>query len=506
MKRSWRVAGVGLAAVAMAVTSQAVAGADETVALKIVAPGRNTVLERFSRNDPVNFAELVNVHASGGDFEVHAFRNSYDVPIEAEIVNGSDHTPIAPELFDGYNGFKNAFHVRVTNSVRVVAEYDSNWCPNDGRRSHADPATGPEGPKYPDGCFYNPFTTGMVWGIEDGWASSLGGSFGTGWVFGLPDGHYRMKVWWNRAFAKAMGQTEKMTIVDVVLKTDPNAGGFPFGLSGRAGNTVDLGTGPAVPGRRVAAESAHHEDPLHVRREPANLPIRSAAADIDTVPDLASLPAYGIGVSNRLGGKDYLNFGATVWNAGPAPLVVEGFREPDATVMDAYQYFYENGERVDRALVGSMAYDDRTGHKHWHFKDFAKYELVNINKHFPLKSGKEAFCLAETDAIDLLVPNAEWRQSFDDLGSVCGSRSSIWIRESLAVGYGDTYSQARPGQAFDITNVPNGMYYIKVTANPDSNLQEVTADNNISYRKIKLNGTKGHRTVKLFDVGLISTW
>ncbi|CAM5735005.1 Lysyl oxidase OS=Streptomyces microflavus OX=1919 GN=Smic_41260 PE=4 SV=1 [Streptomyces microflavus] len=47
-------------------------------------------------------------------------------------------------------------------------------------------------------------------------------------------------------------------------------------------------------------------------------------------PDLRSLPAYGITDRSDsyedVPGKDYLAFSANVWNAGPAKLVVDGFR------------------------------------------------------------------------------------------------------------------------------------------------------------------------------------
>ena len=52
-------------------------------------------------------------------------------------------------------------------------------------------------------------------------------------------------------------------------------------------------------------------------------------------------------------------------------------------------------------------------------------------------------------------------------------------------------------KSFDITHVPNGTYYIKVTANPEKVLHETTASNDVSYRKVILGGTPGHRTVKV---------
>ncbi len=69
------------------------------------------------------------------------------------------------------------------------------------------------------------------------------------------------------------------------------------------------------------------------------------------------------------------------------------------------------------------------------------------------------------------------------------------MREVLDVGSGDTYTQYRPGQSFDITGLPNGTYYIQVIANPEKRLQETNLNNNVALRKVILGGTEGARTV-----------
>jgi hypothetical protein len=66
----------------------------------------------------------------------------------------------------------------------------------------------------------------------------------------------------------------------------------------------------------------------------------------------------------------------------------------------------------------------------------------------------------------------------------------------MPVGWGDTYYQVA-GQSFDITHVPNGTYYIEVTANPLRVLHETTTRDDVSVRKVILGGTAGHRTVKV---------
>ncbi|MER7948782.1 lysyl oxidase family protein [Streptomyces sp. NPDC096079] len=242
------------------------------------------------------------------------------------------------------------------------------------------------------------------------------------------------------------------------------------------------------------------------RQAPALAPQAKRPTGTPTVPnvpkpDLRSLPAYGITISDGerdIPGKDYLAFSANVWNAGPAQLVVDGFRSPGKAKMDAYQYFYDaRGKQVGYTPTGTMEWDPRPGHVHWHFTDFASYRLLKADKKEAVRSGKEAFCLANTDAVDYTVKNANWHPYNTDLATACGQENSISVREVLDVGSGDTYTQDLPGQSFDITDVPNGTYYIQVLANPAKRLKETNLDNNSALRKIVLGGTPGHRTVKV---------
>ncbi len=236
-------------------------------------------------------------------------------------------------------------------------------------------------------------------------------------------------------------------------------------------------------------------------RPNAKRPTGKASVPNVPKPDLRSLPAYGITVSDGyedVPGKDYLAFSANVWNAGPAKLVVDGFRSPGKELMDAYQYFYDaKGKQVGYTPTGTMEWDPRPGHEHWHFTDFASYRLLKADKKETVRSGKEAFCLANTDAVDYTVKNANWHPENTDLSTACGQENSISVREVLDVGSGDTYTQDLPGQSFDITNLPNGTYYIQVLANPENRLKETNHKNNSALRKVVLGGKKGARTVKV---------
>ena len=97
----------------------------------------------------------------------------------------------------------------------------------------------------------------------------------------------------------------------------------------------------------------------------------------------------------------------------------------------------------------------------------------------------------------MTLPTATWQPGSTGLATACGGAESIWIREILDVGWGDTYHQSLPGQSFDISDLDNGVYFVEVTTNPVNNLRERTRANNVAYTRIRIGGSPGRRTVEL---------
>ncbi len=175
-------------------------------------------------------------------------------------------------------------------------------------------------------------------------------------------------------------------------------------------------------------------------------------------------------------------------------LDVEGFRVNGSSTMRAYQYFWHDGLAVGRERVGTMGF---SGYNHWHFKQFAQYRLLNAKKNLVLRSQKEGFCIGASDPINLLLPRASWNPGNLEISNDCSQESALWTQEMLPVGWGDTYFQFLPGQSFNITNLPNGKYFIQIIANPGHQLHETSTRNDTSLREIIVGGTAGHRTVRV---------
>ncbi|MFI6691590.1 lysyl oxidase family protein [Streptomyces sp. NPDC050433] len=563
IRRSVMAAGAALAVTAGVVAAAPDGDAAQTTPrLSLIAATNSLTLDSW-KEDPGVYLDLgTYLTAEGGPFELKVTRKSYKDPVVVEqiIHNGGKTTAKAlpAGLVEDFSGLPDFARISVTDTNRkVVLDKSEKYCPNNAA-GRIDPDA-PSKSKYPESCPPNAFTLGSVWGVEGGWASNTYAGFDSEPVK-LAPGKYTAKVTVNKKYRDLFGISSKPQIIKLTVRErsweDEGAAGMSSrsaasghsghdmsamkgmaGMAGMAGHgamrpkapaaptsgagpSYNVGHGPLIPAppalpwalKKASLRSAVApvgDGPGRTdgsRKAPAvepnaKRPTGKALVPDVPKPDLRSLPAYGIEISDGgqdVKGKDYLAFSANVWNAGPAQLVVDGFRSPGKELMDAYQYFYDaDGEQVGYTPTGTMEWDPRPGHEHWHFTDFASYRLLKADQKETVRSGKEAFCLANTDAVDYTVKNANWHPGNTDLSTACGQENSVSVREVLDVGSGDTYTQDLPGQSFDITNLANGTYYIQVLANPENRLKETSLDNNSALRKVVLGGKPGARTVKV---------
>ncbi|MFJ5112296.1 lysyl oxidase family protein [Streptomyces sp. NPDC088551] len=544
-KRSAIAGGAALAVIAGVAGAAPFAGAAAPAGpkLSLIAASDSVIIDRYEGEPGVYLDLGTYVTADGGPLEFQVTRKSYKDPVVAEqIIHEGKKTrskTLPKGLVKDFSGLPGFLQVTVSDAAgAAVVKTTETFCPNNasGRIRPDAPSTS----KYPESCSTNPFTLGSVWGVENGWATNTNLGYYSEPV-DLPAGEYTAKVSVTKKYRDLFGmpntsKSVKVTVRDRKWEDGGGVGaapsgaraaghggghgghGAPAGHPGASAHTssnargADAPAPPALPNALTSGKGTGHlgDGPGHTdgsRIAPALKPNAKRPAGRASVPDvpkpdLRALPAWDISITDGedgdIPGKDYLAFSANVWNAGPAPLVVDGFRSPGKDLMDAYQYFYDaKGKQVGYQPAGTMEWDARQGHEHWHFTDFASYRLLSADKKEAVRSGKEAFCLANTDAIDYTVKNANWHPNNTDLSTACGVQSSVSVREVLDVGSGDTYTQYRPGQSFDITDLPNGTYYIEVLANPERRLHETSLTNNTALRKVVLSGTTGARKVSV---------
>jgi hypothetical protein len=488
---SRRTRRIGLAASAVVVAATAAAvpatsgrAASPRPTIRLMTAIHHVTAERFDDGgggDDIYIPEAVYAATVNGAFEVDASRQQGHVVLEQVRRSGSTVTNLGrikpgskTSLMDGFPKF---FSVYITDaSGNVVASAHPSFCPTGGYDSQRVSPNGPPNPTYPYYCGGN-LTRATVWGIDEGWAAPVYFDLKVS-PDAMPDGTYTMTVAIAPPYVKGLGVPSNGRQVAVQLKV-----------------VTDNGCRKICPGggaTRSHVRNAHAPRSHLGRPAGAGYPSQPTSGGL---PDLVALPAHGLRVSHSThSGKDYLGFGATIYNSGPGTFDVEGFRHNGHPTMQARQYLYRNGQQQRSFKIGTFEFDTRKGHHHWHLEDVARYDLLDASQQRVVRSDKQSFCLAPTDAINLTRPGALWNPDTVGLGSSCPSEQSLWLRETLPVGWGDTYVQSKGGQAFDITNLPNGRYIIRIATNPRHRIHELYRANDTSLLAIDLGGTPGART------------
>jgi hypothetical protein len=453
------------------------------------------------------------VASVGGDFQINVRRPGYGAWSAVQVNSAGGRVRSIPSGWvDPLRGLRRFLSVEFVGAHgHVAARREATFCP-DGQAARVNDS-GPFNSTYLGYCqdlSGFPFVQGEVWGINSGWAVTP--TFGSESSSGFPVGFFpsgplpaffgsRLRHPWvslkpgrYTAIVNVTGRYRKL-----------------FGIAaGQAVARVGLRVLYSRPPRVRRVRPAARRKPKAIVGDLGQMAVRTTTTpDPATMPNLVAAPAWRIAVRRQFkstGGRHprrgrfiraLLTFSATIWDAGPAPFTIEGFRRPHSDLMDAYEYFFDPaGNVVGRAPAGKLEYDTRPGHDHWHLRQLASYELVGRSR--TITSLKQSFCIAPTDPVDLTLPGAEAAQvELGFGGTVCDlfEPGSIWVREELPAGWGDTYTQQVAGQAFDLTNVPNGSYKIVVRVNPLGVLHETSTADDVAVRRIRLTGPRDARRV-----------
>jgi hypothetical protein len=200
------------------------------------------------------------------------------------------------------------------------------------------------------------------------------------------------------------------------------------------------------------------------------------------LPDLLTLPSETIFIEFE-GDRKIMRFETSIANVGEADLYLTGERDPEAEVDRAIQTVVTTGGEERSKVIGEFAYHPE--HTHVHLQNFAEYELWGYpeeGENEPLVTQEKiGFCLFDYVPYDLTMPNAAQEKQF--LYANCTEGL-----QGLSVGWVDTYLPRREGQSFDITDLPDGRYQIRMMANHERYIMESSYDNNESLTLIEISG------------------
>ena len=112
-------------------------------------------------------------------------------------------------------------------------------------------------------------------------------------------------------------------------------------------------------------------------------------------------------------------------------------------------------------------YEFATCHHHYHFKHYAKYELLDPATGFVWRAAKRGFCMLDTDPNPAYFGQPPRNPQFRSCGAV-----GVPGNQGISAGWADTYRFFLGGQYFVLDggdgqpDVPPGDYIIRITVNP----------------------------------------
>jgi hypothetical protein len=125
------------------------------------------------------------------------------------------------------------------------------------------------------------------------------------------------------------------------------------------------------------------------------------------------------------------------------------------------------GDPNVHVAAGDGLYEFATCHNHYHFRHYAKYELIDRATGFVWRAAKRGFCMLDTDPNPATFGQPPRNPRFRSCGLV-----GVPGNQGISSGWADTYRFFLGGQYFILDGgdgqppVPPGVYTIRITVNP----------------------------------------
>jgi hypothetical protein len=180
-------------------------------------------------------------------------------------------------------------------------------------------------------------------------------------------------------------------------------------------------------------------------------------------------------------GRTHLRLSNGTANIGLGKFYVYGVLPPNGDgTQDVMQRIFRSDGTYWDTLAGQFIYHE--AHDHIHLENWAVYRLREVlpgDGVGPVvaEGEKTSFCVLDLAVYDPDLPG------FDPAGEFHSCSSQI---QGLSVGWIDIYSKVLPGQNIDITDVPDGEYWLESEVDPDQHFIESDKSNNITRVKVTI--------------------
>ena len=264
-------------------------------------------------------------------------------------------------------------------------------------------------------------------------------------------------------------------------------------LSGAAIAAALLATSLTV-GFSTSGDDATSETAGDPTPSPTPTPEASESAPVDPrlLPNMRSLQPRNVSIE-RSGGRSSLRFDGTLANVGVGPLeVVPDKKKPcPPGQRHASQRIYQDGNEDGRFAVGVDRRKTRRPagcllfhpeHTHWHLDASARYALtVAEDDAVVVEQNKVSFCLRD----NVRVPGVD-APARDGNGYGECARDRV---QGISIGWADVYDASLPGQELELPRtMPDGVYCLRVEADPLDLILESVEDDNAVVRAITITG------------------
>jgi len=211
----------------------------------------------------------------------------------------------------------------------------------------------------------------------------------------------------------------------------------------------------------------------------------AAQVPVDLLPDIITNPT-ALTDTNIVGnveeGRIHLRLSNATPNIGDGPLEIFGVELKDhageeETIPVMQRIYRSDASFYDRE---SGLFEYHPTHHHIHLQDWSRYRLREILPNDGVggvvgESEKTSFCLLDSRVYDKTLPGAPASPVF---------RNCDQGTQGISVGYEDLYDKSLPDQWIDITDVPNGEYWLESEADAGDVILEKDETNNVARVKV----------------------
>jgi hypothetical protein len=194
----------------------------------------------------------------------------------------------------------------------------------------------------------------------------------------------------------------------------------------------------------------------------------------ELLPDLVQSPPRALEVY-RAGDTWRLAFLSAVENDGRGPMLLVGSRpDQNGAAMSVEQLVRRSdGTKSTYPVDGEIRFVQSETHRHWHFLDFERYDILTGEGNTVGRDEKTGFCLGDRyNASRSVQLPGEPEQPVWTQECGRGQPERLVVREGISPGYGDDYVPRLEGQSIDITGLPAGRYVLRHRVNVARALRE----------------------------------